>query len=118
MTFTVPTHKRDQNIYILKLCTSKPIHSHIYHPHPLLSRVISSPLAISIHHINERSCEATVSLLARVQRIVPEIRVRVGSSNTISAVCSAVIDVTSYGRVGTVQVLGGVVVHVGDLCFC
>lgn len=98
--------------HIIRLRNSKPIHFYV---HIQSSRVISSPLAISVHHIDERSRKATVSLLARVQRIIPEVRVWVCSSNTISAICSAVIDIASYSRIGAIQVLRGVVVHVGDL---
>jgi hypothetical protein len=81
----------------------------------LSSRVISSPLAVSIDHIDKRSRETTISLLTRMQRIIPKERVRVRSSNTISAVCGAVVDIASHSRVSTIQILCRVVVHIGNL---
>lgn len=88
---------------------------HMFNTFPFLSRVVSSPLAVSIHHIDESSGKVAVGLFAGMQRVIPEVRVRVRSSNTVCAVCGAVVDIASHSRVGTVQVLRGVVVHIGDL---
>jgi hypothetical protein len=79
----------------------KPIHT----PISLSSRVISSPLAISLHHIDKRPRKAAISLLTRMQRIIPKEGIRVRRSNTIGAVGSAMIDIASDSRVSSIQVL-------------
>lgn len=88
---------------------------HILDTFLFLIRVVSSPLAVSIHHIDKGSSKVAVGLFARVQRVIPEVRVRVRSSNTVCTVCGAVIDIASDSRVGAIQVLRGIVVHIGDL---
>lgn len=82
---------------------------------PTLTRVVSGPLAVSIDHINESFSKATVGLLAGVQRVIPKVRIRVGSSNAVCASCGAVVDIASDSGVCAVEILRGVIVHIGDL---
>ena len=88
---------------------------HRYLHTPTLSRVVSGPFAVSIDHIDESFSKATVGLLAGVQRVIPEVRIRVGSSNAVCASCGAVVDIASDSGVCAVEILRGVIVHIGNL---
>lgn len=80
-------------------------------------RPICRPLAHSLYNIDERLCDDTIGLLARMELIVPQIAVWTGSRDAVSSCCIASIDrARDIERRCTVQVLGWIVVDVAYLC--
>jgi hypothetical protein len=83
---------------------------------PPLPRVISGPFTLSLDNIHKSPCPPSLSLLTRMKRIVPKIRVWTSFRNTVCSARGAVMNISCnvcWSR--AVEVLRGIVVLIQDL---